>query len=185
MVAGKKANIIQALYGLKSASAIFCAQLADCTMFLGYKPYCTDPDLWMKLITRSDSHENYYSYILCHVDDILVILHDSMSLLEKLDKYFKLKDNSVGDPAMYLGTKLRKVPLENEIMAWDTSPSMCVQESVKNCKKFLGDDFNGKYLLPKPAENSFVYRYEPENDMAKTLAAPEASYFQSIIRGMQ
>ena len=37
-----------------------------------------------------DDGFEYYSYILWYVDVILVIHNDSMSVLKKIDKYFKL-----------------------------------------------------------------------------------------------
>ena len=115
--AGKKANILCSLYGLKSAGTSFCAHLADCMRNLGYETCLDGPDLWLNLMVRPDDHEKSYSCILCYVDDILVIFRDSMSVLEKLDGYFKLKYNSFGDPAIYLGYKLRKVTLENGVEA--------------------------------------------------------------------
>ena len=50
--------------------------------------------------------DEYYSYILCYVDDVLVVHHDVMTTLMKIDKYFKLKPSSIGDPDIYLGAKL-------------------------------------------------------------------------------
>ena len=62
-----------------------------------------DPDLWLKPELRLSNGSEYYSYILCYVDDILCIRHDSMAVLNKLEKYFKLNPGSTGDPDMYLG----------------------------------------------------------------------------------
>jgi hypothetical protein len=42
--------------------------------------------------------------------DVMVIHHDSLSILARLDKYFKLKPSSVGDPTMYLGATVKKSP---------------------------------------------------------------------------
>ena len=44
---------------------------------LGYRPCLADLDLWIKAEIRPDGGVEYYSYILCYVDDILVIHHDS------------------------------------------------------------------------------------------------------------
>jgi hypothetical protein len=73
--AGKKAIIVRALYGLKSAGASFRNHLGECMRALGYVPCLADPDLWIKPQTTKDGFE-YYSYILCYVDDILVIHHN-------------------------------------------------------------------------------------------------------------
>ena len=100
--AGKKALVVRALYGLKSAGAAFCSHLASCMHELDYKSCPADPDLWMKEQTRSDG-SIYYAYILCYVDDLLVIHHKPSSVLDKINGYFPLKPDSVGPPDMYLG----------------------------------------------------------------------------------
>ena len=51
--------------------------------------------------------DKYYSYILCYVDDVLVLHHDTMTTLMKIEKYFKLKLSSIGDPDIYLSAKLK------------------------------------------------------------------------------
>ena len=55
-------------------------------------------------MSPDDGHE-YYSYIPCYFDDILVIHHDSLAILKGIDFYFKLKPKSIGDSDMYLGSK--------------------------------------------------------------------------------
>ena len=104
---GKKAIIVRALYGLKSSGAAFRAHLCECMEALGYKSCLADPDLWYKSQTRNGSE--YYSYILCYVDDIVVIHENARPVLDRIDKFMKLKASSIGDPDIYLGAKLRKV----------------------------------------------------------------------------
>ena len=178
--AGKKAIVVRALYGLKSAGAAFRKHLADCMRTLGYQSCLADHDLWYKPVQKADGTE-YYSYILCYVDDILVIHHDPMPILNKIDKFFALKPDSVGDPDMYLGTKLRRHLCPNGVWSWTMSPSKYVQEAVNNCEKYLSDNFDGKYSLPKVAPNPFAMGYEPELDDSTPLEPDAASYFQSII----
>ena len=78
--AGKWMLIFRALYGLKSAGAAFCVHLGHCMQGLGYEPCIADPDLWMNTEVIPDDKYEYYSYILCYVDDIMVIHHDQASL---------------------------------------------------------------------------------------------------------
>ena len=49
---GKKYLVVRALYGLKSAGALFRNHLAECTRNLGYLLCLADPDLWFKEETR-------------------------------------------------------------------------------------------------------------------------------------
>ena len=58
---------------------------------LVYKPCLTDPDLWLK--SHNQDGIDYYSYILCYVDDIMVIHHDTRPILDRIDKFMKLKES--------------------------------------------------------------------------------------------
>jgi hypothetical protein len=84
--AGKRALIMRALYGLKSAGATFRNHLAECMKHLGWHPCRADRDLWMKAETRPDDGVLYWAYILIYVDDILCVHHDHGSPLANLDE---------------------------------------------------------------------------------------------------
>ena len=101
---GKKYIIVRALYGLKSSGAAFRAHLCECMEALGYTSCLADPDLWYKAQIR-DGIE-YYSYIFCYVDDIMVIHEDARPVLDRIDKFMKHKASSIRDPDVYLGAKL-------------------------------------------------------------------------------
>eukprot|EP00804_Cyclotella_cryptica_P014742 CCRYP_021053-RA/>CCRYP_021053-RA protein AED:0.33 eAED:0.33 QI:0/0/0/1/0.33/0.25/4/0/339 len=98
---GKKAVIVRALYGLKSAGASFRHHLADCMKHLGYHAL-------LILIFHPDDGVAYYAYIPSYVDDILSIAHNADGVLRPLDKYM-LKPGSLGDPDIYFGAKLKKM----------------------------------------------------------------------------
>ena len=182
---GKKAIIVRALYGLKSSGAAFRAHLCECMEALGYKSCLADPDLWYKAQTRNK--REYYSYILCYVDDIMVIHEDARPVLDRIDKFMKLKASSIGDPDIYLGAKLRTVCLENDVLAWSVSPSKYVQEAVRNCQSYCKENFpkDSNFHLIKHAPNPFPLGYEPSMDVSRLLTPDEASYFQTIIGVMR
>jgi hypothetical protein len=100
---GKKAIIVRALYGLKSAGASFGHHLADCMRTLGYTRCKADTDLWYKPSIRPDDKFEYYDYVLLFVDDCLSISHDAAAALQEIDAYFPMKPGSIGDPDIYLG----------------------------------------------------------------------------------
>ncbi|KAL7540108.1 LOW QUALITY PROTEIN: hypothetical protein ACHAWF_008209 [Thalassiosira exigua] len=177
--AGKTAIIVRALYGLKSAGAAFRAHLASAMRSMGYESCRADPDLWMKKKTRPEDKFEYYSYILCYVDDILCCDHDASEVMRELGGYFALKPGSVGTPSIYLGAKLSETTLDNGVRAWGMSSSKYVQESVKNCKAHVAEHFKGRYRVPAKAENPFPCGYEPELDVTPELGPEEASYYQS------
>ena len=105
---GKYAMITRALCRLKSMGASFNRHLVDCMRHMGYTAWKADPDLWIKAEQRPNNKVWYYSYVLFYVDDCLAIWHDATECLKQLDKYFPMKEGSIGDPDIYLGAKLKK-----------------------------------------------------------------------------
>jgi hypothetical protein len=178
--AGKKALIVRALYGLKSAGALFCNHLADCMQHLGFTPCLADPDLWM-LATKKEDGTAYYAYVLLYVDDVMVIDHNAMSVLARLDKYFKMKPGSMGDPNIYLSATLKQMWLENGTRAWANSPAKYVWASVKNVQKYLKDLGFNKWNLPSKCSNPFAADYEPKMDESEILTAKLALWYALLI----
>ena len=121
--AGKQALIVGAQYGLKYAGADFCDHLDRFMQGLGYEPCIAKPDLQTKEEVRPDNKYEYYSYIQCYVDDIMVIHYDSLSILKNIDKYFTLKYSLIGDQDIYLGAKRMKITIPNNIWCWRMRPS--------------------------------------------------------------
>jgi hypothetical protein len=136
---GRKAIIVRALYGLKSAQAAFRNHLAVCMTGLEYKSCLADPDVWMRPRTRDDSFE-FYEYVLIYVGDILCISDNPKTSLERIDKYFPMKPNSIGKPDIYLGAKLSGVRLPNQAKAWAISPSKYIQKAYKNAKQWFTEN---------------------------------------------
>jgi hypothetical protein len=101
--AGKRAIIVRALYGLKSARASFRNHLADCMHHLGWELCKADHDVWFKPEVRKDDGHQFYAYCLLYVDDILMVHHNGINALREIDHFFTTKPNSIGDPEFYLG----------------------------------------------------------------------------------
>ena len=141
-----KAIILQAMYGLKLAGARFGNHIADFMRLLGYEPCRADPDLWFKAQVRPNDGFEYYEYVLLYVDDSLGISHDAMDALDQMDKFFMMRKGSIGDPDIYLGAKLCKVQLDNDVFAWGMSPAKCVQEAVRNVEEHLTKEYGGRKL---------------------------------------
>ena len=135
---------------------------------LRYKPCLADPDLWIR--AQNLDGTDYYSYILCYVGEIMVIHHDSRPILDRIDNFMKLKESSVGDPDSYLGDKLKKVQMDNDVWCWSISPSKYVQEAVRKCQKYLKEKFSDEYELIANAPNPFPLGYEPCMDFTPLLS---------------
>ena len=111
-----------------------------------------DPDVWMRPAQHSDGSE-YYEYILLYTDDALVISENAESLLRnKLGKYFRLKEKSIGPPKIYLGGSVSKVTLDNGVSCWAFGSSQYVQAAVKNVEEYLSKRAHEHWKLPTKAE---------------------------------
>ena len=62
---------------------------------MGYRACPADPDLWIRRQSRNNG-EDYYAYILCYVDDLLVIHHEPKHVMDRINKHLPLKEDSVG-----------------------------------------------------------------------------------------
>ena len=85
---------LKALYSLNCVVNLFWAHNAKCMQELGYELCKADPLLWMKPETRPEDKFEYYSYILCYVDDILCIHHDPDDVSNKLNHCVQLKQGT-------------------------------------------------------------------------------------------
>jgi hypothetical protein len=54
-----------------------------------------------------------------------------MSVVNEINGYLPLKPSSVGDPDIYLGSKLKETQLPDGVMAWGLSPSKYVIQAVE------------------------------------------------------
>ena len=115
----------------------------------------------------------------------MVIHHDAKTILDRIDKFMKLKESSVGDPDIYLVAKLNKVQMNNHVWCWYISPFSYVQEAVRNCQNYLKENLYDDYELITNAPNPFPLGYEPCIDVSPLLSPDESSYFQTIIGVMR
>ena len=69
----------------------------------------------------------------------MVIHHDSESVLQQIEKYFKLNPSLIVDPAIYLGAKLKKMRLDNRVWSWLNIPARYIKELVANVEKYMAE----------------------------------------------
>ena len=123
------ALIHRELYGGKKTGSDFRNHLRSCMRRLYFMSCLADPDVWMRPSKNTDG-TYYYAYILLYTDDELVISQHAEETLKELGRYFELKEESIGDPKIYLGGHCRKVQLENGVKARAFSSSQYVQAAV-------------------------------------------------------
>ena len=103
-------------------------------------------------------------------------------MLRIIDKYFKLKPSSIGDPDIYLGSKLNKMRLENGVWAWANSPESYFKESVANVEKYLtGLAYACWHLPKKKAEKPFKGDNKRYMEEIPVLGQNLTSWYQSLI----
>ena len=180
---GKTAVIVKALYGLASSGASFRNHLADCIRHLNYESCLADPHIWYKPEVRKDDNYKYYSYVLLYVDDCLCIHHSAEEELIKIDKFFKIKAGSIGDPDIYLGAKVKQMKMNYGVTAWAISPSKYVNEAVNNCEKWIWENMP-EHKHSSRATNPFPIVYDPDLDTTNEFDEDQATYYQSQIRSI-
>jgi hypothetical protein len=82
---------------------------------------------------------------------------------------------------MYLGAKLKKKTFDDGTVAWGLSPSKYVQQAVRNVETFLKTNLDGRYSLPKRAENPFPCDYAPDEDVSPLLEPDVAKFYMQLI----
>ena len=175
---GKKAIIVRALYGGKSAGADYWRHVRKAMHEMGFSSCPADPEVWMRPGIKDDGSE-YWQYVLLYTDDILCVMeHPEKFLREEMGTRFTLKEKSIGPPTHYLGNKVSNVTLKNGTSCWSFSSSQYVQSAVRNVEDHL--DKTGE-KLPSRAKSPWTFNYRPESDITPELSPAKATYFQSLI----
>ena len=174
--AGTVFIVKKALYGLKSAGAAFRSLLADTLMDTGYKPTKADPDVWIRPATKSNGFE-YYEMVLCYVDDILSISDDPHATLLALTGTFKLKDDKIEPPDIYLGAQLSIMRVD-DIECWTMSAEKYVVSAVKNVEETLA---KRGLRLPSKCYTPLSSDYRPELEVSSELKSDGIQLYQEMI----
>lgn len=175
---GKRALIIRALYGGKSAGADYWRHVRSAMEEMGFQSCKADPDVWIRSAIKADGTD-YYQYVLLYVDDILAIMESPEKFIRaELGAKFVVKPNSIGPPKQYLGNKVSHVTLENGKTAWSFSSSQYVQNAVQNVSDYLAKENKS---LPTRVRSPWTSNYRPETDVSSELLPKPATYYQSLI----
>ena len=169
--------VTRALYGLKSSGAAFRSFLAEHLYDIGFKPSLADADVWMRPAIKTNGFE-YWEYILCYVDDILAISQNPSSIMQCIQRKFKLKDDKFEEPSNYLGAELSIMDNEYGDQCWAMSSDKYCEALVNNVEEVLkkkGLKLPTKCFLP------MMQSYKPELDCTDELDATSTTWFQELI----
>ena len=178
---GRPVIIVRALYGLKSSGARFRDHMAATLREAGYDSCLADPDVWMRANTRPDGFK-YWEYVLCYVDDVLVISHEPQKVMDTLSRTYTLKEGTVKEPDQYLGAEVRKIQIADSDdptkTRWGMSSDLYIKRAIADVERELTNV--GRYLKAK-AKTPLMTGYRPELDASPELDARRANYFQGLI----
>ena len=144
---------------------------------MGYNPTKADPDVWLRPAVKPGDGFEYYELVLCYVDDVLSMSADPESTLRGLQSVFKLKNDKIAEPDIYLGAQLGKMVVDG-YECWTMSAEKYVLASVRNVEEALekkGLRLPTKCYTPLPPD------YRPELDTSDELKSDGIQYFQELI----
>ena len=108
----------------------------------GFVSCKADPDVWMKAVIKPNG-DKYWAYILCYVDDLLIVLHKPQEVMDFLSKKYTLKEGGVKEPTEYLRNQVGKWdmhdPLNPGKQCWAMSSDLYVKHAVGKVEKELGE----------------------------------------------
>jgi hypothetical protein len=98
--------------------------------------------------------------------------------MERIQDDFKLKDDKIAEPDVYLGATLSKMKLANGKECWTMSPEQYVKAAVTNVEEDLKRQ--GK-RLPSKCPTPFTSNYAPWQEVTPELKADGVQRFQELI----
>ena len=144
----------------------------------GFESCQADPDVWMCKNTKPDGTP-YWEYVLCYVDDLLVISHDPKSVMDFMNSHYTLKEGSVKPPDEYLGAQIQKHDLPGTGgSCWSLSSDRYVKRAVADVERELAEM---SLALPTRTKTPLSTGYRPELDATVELDAKRANYYQGLI----
>ena len=176
---GKKAQIVRALYGMKSSGAAWRDMLSSYIKYeMGFQMCLADNDIWYHADTKNDGTK-YYSYICIYVDDILICSQNTHEYMTKIGSKFLLKPESIKEPNVYLGADFKKKTLDDGSDLWITGANSYLKEALRISDGLLnkhGMKVNGG--ANQPFSN---ISYRPELDITPLCDTEQLHIFQQLV----
>ncbi len=114
---------------------------------------------------RDDGFQ-YWEYVLCYVDDLLVISDNPTRIMKSIQSQFSLKDDKMEKPKNYLGADMSEMYNADGDSCWAMSSDKYCQALVKNVEA----DLEKKGIrLPSKCYIPMSSGYRPEMDCSCEL----------------
>jgi hypothetical protein len=178
---GQKVLIVRALYGLKSSGTAWHGHFAANLHDMNFQPSYADPDVWMRTAVKPNG-DKYYEYILVYVDDLLILSHETSTIVNAIKKLYRLKDDVIGPPKTYLGEQVKQttLPYDTSKTQWAASAEQYIKNAVTTIEQKLARDgmkLNSRKYASTPLSNG----YRPELDYTPLLSDEAANFYQQLI----
>jgi len=123
----------------------------------------------------------YYEYVLCYIDDVMIISTDLEAIIRELREHFVLKE--VMDPGSsrqrYLGATIGKYVSDKGTMGWYMSSEEYLARAIPMVEAKWDEKLYKKASLPLKGD------YHPELDTSPLLSEDDAQLFASYIGILQ
>ena len=176
---GKKAQIVRALYGMKSSGAAWRDMISTYLKYeMKFEMCMADNDIWYKAETKTDGSK-YYSYICIYVDDILICAENPKGYMAMIGSKFYLKPESIKDPDVYLGANFKRKTMEDGSILWVTSASSYLKEALR-----VSNDLLVKYGMKVHGSAKHPFSnitYRPELDITPLCNSEQFHVYQQLI----
>ena len=80
-----------------------------------------DPDICLRPAIKEKDGFKYWEYVLCYLDVVLCIRYKPIHTMKGIQKKFKLKDDNMEKPDVYLGAELSTMDNEQGGECWAIS----------------------------------------------------------------
>jgi len=179
---GRIIIVVRALYGLKSSGAAFRSKLLADLREMGYRSSKSDADVYMKP-RSTPSGESYWEYVLCYVDDILVISQYPEEFMKAFSKLYQLK-NGYNFPSTFLGVDIGKFEILDHRGSITKCYGFCSQNYVTRIFKELETKIKAilpVYTFPTYVNAPLSSTYHPETDHTKELDDEYTTFYQGLV----
>ena len=173
---GRYAQIVRALYGMKSSGAAWRDMLAGVLhRELKFNNCLADHDLWFYPDINPTDNAKYYSYICIYVDDIMIVSHCPQKYMDMIKSHFLVKPDSIKTPDLYLGMSCKRT----SDGIWLLSPNKYTRDFLKIAEKIV-NDLGMK--IPLKGNHPFSnVQYKPELDSSDFCNADQIQAYQQIV----
>ena len=123
--------------------------------------------------------------MLVYVDKILHLANSPKQDMDDFNCTYRLKEESVGPPKIYLGDNVKKFHMENRKQLWEIHCVDYLQVLIKNLDDTLSKDHWACIKQYGNRKRPYTHGYRPELDIPNELYADGISSYHTLIRELR